>query len=659
MATLGSESSAPLIWPDVQPAEVEWRAEGPYSPQFEDVYYSKLGGVQETDHVFIEGTEIRRRWRGRECFGIGETGFGTGLNFLKTWLTWREAEQRPQQLTYLSIEGFPLELEDLKRASATWPEFAELGSALCEAYPALTPGVHLLEFERGRVRLILIFAPVDLALESIAAPTRGVVDAWFLDGFAPARNPDMWTEAVFSNIARLSRENATLATYSVASRVREALRATGFEVERAAGYANKRHMLKARLVKPMKPPTEVPLSQSPWELPSTSEPHPLESPVAVIGAGLAGVACGVALSKRGYAVTIYDQAGSLGAGASAVPAGIFHGELRRGSAELERWYTNGADLLYRHLAQESNHGAAGFGLEGVEIAQRFLSGNLEGRELSARFCQNLAGESSRLGESAIRFLRAGWLDPRSHLERLAKTPGLTFRFESTLNTLEPTEPGWRLAFRESHSAEAAVVVLAAAGGSRALGQTGWLPLRPFRGQVTQVASTERTRTVVDHAYYFGGYATPSHGGVHTIGSSFGPGETALDTRAEDDRSNLARFAAALPHEFHSADICDHWAHVRYGTPDHRPLVGAIPDVARVEACYEGLRNGRHWELAGAVPRLRGLYVSSGHGSRGFVSSLLAGEVVAALISGDTPPIDRALLEGIDPVRFLLRQLRRG
>ena len=229
---------APLV-----PAEPAFDAAGtPYSPEYGDIYHSADSGPGQARHVFLGGNDLPARWSGERVFTIVETGFGLGVNFLATWDAWRADSRRPERLHFVSVEKHPFTREGLAGLHARYAEFAPLAAQLQSAWPLPLPGMHRLEFEGGRVLLTLAFA--DAA--DILPQLRLAADAFYLDGFAPDRNPDMWSPEMMKALARIARNGATLATYTTARAVRDALAAAGFTPELRTGFGRKRNMLAAR-----------------------------------------------------------------------------------------------------------------------------------------------------------------------------------------------------------------------------------------------------------------------------------------------------------------------------------------------------------------------------------------------------------------------------
>lgn len=225
-------------------ANLDWGDGSPRSIFFDDIYFTG-DGLAETDHVFLKGNDLPARFANRLEFSVGELGFGTGLNFLATWAAWRAAPKPAgARLQFLSTEAHPLSATDLQRAQAAWPELAALAARLNAAAPPPSPGFHRIAIDDG-VTLTLAVGDALSMLEK----AEGRIDAWYFDGFAPAKNPDMWSEEIFRECARLSAPGATGATFTVAGAVRRNLAAAGFRWEKRPGFGSKREMLVARLAR--------------------------------------------------------------------------------------------------------------------------------------------------------------------------------------------------------------------------------------------------------------------------------------------------------------------------------------------------------------------------------------------------------------------------
>src|SRR2546429_2810292 len=283
------------------PARLEFAADGtPWSEEFGDVYHSAAGGPAQARHVFLAGNRLPERWAGRERFVILETGFGFGLNFLATWQAWRRDPARCGRLHFVSVEKHPFTLSNLRVLHSRYPEFEDEAAQLHACWPMLVPGAHRLELDAGRVVTTLFFSDIKLLRE-----LRLAADAIYLDGFSPARNPDMWSHALLRAVSRLAGPGATAATWSVAAPVRAALESAGFAVGKSAGFGNKKDMLLARYIRKANPV-------------STPRRNAL-----VIGAGLAGAAVCERVWARGRQVGAIERPRITAPGGSGQPGRRF------------------------------------------------------------------------------------------------------------------------------------------------------------------------------------------------------------------------------------------------------------------------------------------------------------------------------------------------
>ena len=325
---------------------LNWNDQGlPVSEQFDDVYFSKESGIDESRYVFVQNNNLPAAWNHKAgTFTIFETGFGTGLNFLVTWQLWRQqiATQKPgasSHLHFISVEKFPLNKDELQKALALWPELNEFSAQLIEQYPLLIEGFHSIQFKNEQLTLTLIFDDVANALTML----NGKIDAWYLDGFAPAKNPDMWSDTLFRSMARLSHNNgenhSTVATFTAAGLVKRGLKGAGFKVEKVKGFGRKREMLIGTFQQTQGPIKEDYSAYKPWMRCTPSKTN-AQNKVAIIGAGLAGATTAYALSRRGISCDIYDEKG-IAQGASGNPQGAIYAKLAAGEARHTDIYVQG------------------------------------------------------------------------------------------------------------------------------------------------------------------------------------------------------------------------------------------------------------------------------------------------------------------------------
>ena len=318
---------------DVQPARLAFDPSGaPYSERYGDVYASREGALGQARHVFLSGNGLPERWRGREQFVVLETGFGIGTNFLATWQQWRDDARRCRRLHFVSIERHPLAAADLIAAAPA--ELRMLAQQLAACWPLPLPGLHRREFEAGGIVLTLAFGDARV----IAQRLKVGADAIYLDGFAPDRNPEMWEASVLKAIARCARTDATLATWTTARAVRDALATCGFALETRPGFGHKREMLAGRYA----PAWKVRRHEPPVA-------YRGERSAIVIGAGIAGSACAEALARRGWSVRVIDRAAQPASAGSSLPAGLLHPVLAVDDARLARLVRAGVALAQAAL----------------------------------------------------------------------------------------------------------------------------------------------------------------------------------------------------------------------------------------------------------------------------------------------------------------------
>jgi tRNA 5-methylaminomethyl-2-thiouridine biosynthesis bifunctional protein len=662
-----------------RPATLLWRDEVPWSDQFEDGYFSAAGGARESHHVFLAGNALPARWIGCPRFTIVETGFGTGLNLLTTWRAWQE-QGAPCPLHFISIEAYPLSPNDLRSALASWPEFDRLSAALLDQYPAPLPGLHRLHLAEGRLTLDLLLLPLAEALQALQRMPDLGVDAWYLDGFAPARNPEMWTAELFQSMAELSNPAASFATFTAASAVRRGLQDAGFTVEKTPGYGRKRHMLRGNLAAPPAPARQ---EDTPWQLPAHRYPGaaagdlrgcPETGEIAIIGAGLAGATTAEALARRGYPVTLYEQ-GDVASAASGNSQGALYTRLSHQASDLSLFSLHSfcyATRYYRKLL------AAGL-LDDGELCGllqlrdplsesdplRATLASLPGlaRMLSASEAREVSGISD--SGPGLYFPDSGWMNPAAVCRAALTDPGIALR--TGLGPLSLARDGEHWIIRDEHgqtAGSASVVIVACGIHSARLAGADWLALQAVRGQTTEVASRQalaQVRTVVCHE----GYLPPARAGRHCIGATFDLRDPGSDLRPADHQRNIDQLASALPSlapalpaAADAAALPGHASH-RCASRDYLPVVGPVPDAGHFSEDFADLRRNARQSIPRAGSYLPGLYINTCHGSRGLTSTPLAAELLAAQICAEPWPLPAALAQSLAPGRFLIRDLVRG
>ena len=587
------------------PARLRFTQQGvPYSAAFDDVYHSAAGAVGQARHVFLDGNHLTERWAGRQRFVILETGFGAGINFLATWQAWRRDSRRPRRLHYVSIEKHPFSLADASSIFAGVPELRSEAAELEARWPMLVPGAQRIELDAGGVVLTLFLADV-----KVARDLRLAADAFYLDGFAPAKNPDMWTSALMRSLARLAAPGATAATWSVAAAVRHALEETGFVVEKRPGFGEKKEMLVARYGKSGR---VFPVSE--------------KKTATVIGAGLAGAAVCERLCARGWSVTLLERHPGPAREASGNHAGAFHplvspddsvfARVTRAAflASLQRWPALGARWDPCGVLQLARD-------EKEALSQRRAVAALD---LPADYAQLVSREEAAahagvpVAAGGLWFPRGGWVQPASLAEAQLFACGerLERRFNTEVKSLSECRSD--------------AVILANAGEALRLHPLPHLRLRRVRGQVTYVpaAAVDAPRAVVLR----GGMLLPALDELCVVGATFDLEDEDPAPRVESHASNLARAARILPGFTFEPRSVDGRVAFRAVAADRLPLVG---------------------NLSGNT------YGAFAYGSRGLLWSTLAAEIIASELEGEPLPIEGALCDALSPARFARRAARRA
>jgi tRNA 5-methylaminomethyl-2-thiouridine biosynthesis bifunctional protein len=505
----------------------------PRSEEFDDVYFNSEDGPGETAYVFFDGNNLPAAWQGAERFVIGETGFGTGLNFLLAWQLFDRTAPKGAMLDYVSVEKYPLSVEQIKDGLS---QFSERLSPYLEKflskYPLRVPGFHRIVFD-GRVSLTLIFDDAGEALSEM----EGQVDAWFLDGFTPSRNPDMWTDKIFTEIGRLSHKGTTLSTFTSAGFVKRGLRAVGFEMKKRQGFGFKWSMLTGVFDGAEKQPS-----------------HGCKT-VSIVGAGLAGCAAAYVLPQYGFAVSVYDPNG-VASGASGNSAGILNPRLSAFRTAESDYHT----AAFAMAAREFQHfDAVDYDRCGslhlvTDEEKKYRRANenwgwnfAHMQYLSAKEASDIAGVP--INHDALYLPDAGKINPARLCASYIKDMALE-KIESDVTVFAhgaaiPSDPSF-----------------------------AWLPLQTVRGQITTVKSTPQSESIKTNLCY-GGYISPAHNGEHVLGSTFQKWLDDIAPRDEDDASNIEKLQAILPCT--AFETTGHRAALRCAAQDRFPVIGPVPD----------------------------------------------------------------------------------
>lgn len=628
-------SASPII-----PATLEWRGNVPVSSEYGDVYFSLEGGLEETEHVFLQGNHLASRFAQANRFVIAELGFGTGLNMLMAWRLWRQCAPAKAQLHLISVEKHPLSRPDLMRAHQAWPMLAEQAATLHVLYPPALPGFHTLKLD-DQVTLTLCFGDVLPLLRQM----RAGVDAWFLDGFSPARNEAMWQDAVFHEVGRLTKPDGTAATFSVAASVRDGLAKAGFTVEKQSGYGRKRHMLVARF-------TGNHLSGYP-RVPHIQKDAPEHAPehAIIIGAGIAGASAARALAEQNVAVTLLEAAPMVAHGASGTPAAMLFPRIAKEWTPASRADWSALYALRRRWVSRDHHS----GLIQLPKCQRGVRDEIGWMHLPQRLgmpsevVQALTPDESSEASGVVLSLGglllhdSALVDLAAIVRQMADHPLIHHVTHARAVDLTPRDGGWCVTMADQSSLTGSIVVVATGWEASAiLGMTEScpLPLTPVRGQLTYLPSNDALRHQRLPIGYGGYLSPPDASGYHWLGATFERTETMPEVSAQGHQENLEKLHEVIPQAalpLASSAALQGWSGIRATSPDRLPVIGQACD-------HHG------------VP-IHGLYVSLAHGSRGALTGPLGGALIASLACGLPLTLEAEVAALYDPARFIKRSKR--
>ncbi len=648
-----------------QHASLDWDEQGqPLSSQFADVYFSNENGLAETRYVFLANNQLPERFAALTAdqqLVIGETGFGTGLNFLCAWHLFDQHATATARLHFVSVEKYPLNKADLQRALGLWPELAPYAEQLLARYVALHPGFQRLVLAGGRVVLTLLIGD---ALE-LFGQLDARIDAWFLDGFAPAKNPDMWTPELFAELARLSHTGTTMGTFTSTGYVRRRLNDAGFKMKRVPGLGKKWEVLKGSFI------GEPTAAEKPW---FARPPQPTAARSAlVIGAGLAGCATAASLAQRGWQVTLLERHNAIAQEASGNPQGVLYLKLSAHGTTLSRLIVSGFGHTRRLLEQLhrgtdwDNCGVLQLAFDAKEaqrqaqLAGAFPSDLLCALDKSA--AEDKAGISLPAG--GLFYPEAGWVHPPALCALLSQQPNIQLQLHQEALELRRDGDHWQAWNGEQLLASASVVVLASAAEIKGFSQSAGLPLKRIRGQISRLPATQASRAL-STVVCAEGYVAPPRQDEHTLGASFDFNSDDLTPNSADHASNLQLLEEISPELALALDAAaldpEHLqgrAAFRCTSPDYLPIVGPLADATSFAEAYAVLGKDARQVPDAPCPWLDGLYINSGHGSRGLITAPLSGELIAAWLNNEPLPVPTDVAQACHPNRFALRALIRN
>ena len=662
----------------IQHAKIHFNQENtPVSDKFDDVYFSNQDGLAETHYVFLEGNQLWERWVNYQeaYFVIAETGFGTGLNFFAVTSLFREFRQKYpdsplKHLYFISFEKYPLPLDTLQQAHLAYPQFSHLAQHLQQHW--LNPIQGCYRFHFDETTLDLWFGDIAENLPQLGDYMNGKIDAWFLDGFAPSKNPDMWNEQLYQQMFRFTKLQGTFATFTAASAVRKGLENAGFNIKKRKGFGKKRECLSGQ-----KTHEKLTALSTPW---FHSQPANLsKQDIAIIGGGIASLCTAISLIKRGAKITIYCEDEQTALNASGNKQGAFYPQLSDDNERNIRFYIHafayGHQFLQWAIQQqiEFEHEFCGVALCAYNEKTESKLNKITELNLPSDLYQSL--NQTELSEKVGLPLPFGgafipqgaWLAPRQlvqHAFAFLEKQGVQIKTSQKVTALSQTENGWQITTAENKTFCHEVVVLANGHKLTEFEQTQKLPLYPVRGQVSQIPTSEnllKLKTVL----CYDGYLTPVDQAKtsHCIGASHVRDNATREFSLTEQQENQQKIQKNIPEEWtKEVDTSGNLARigVRCSVRDLTPMMGAVPHFSAQQTQYQNLFNLRRrkqpTEQAENYPNL---YLIGTLGSRGLTSAPFLGETLASLIYGEPLPMSEDLINNLMPNRSWVRRWLKG
>ncbi|OLF74441.1 methyltransferase [Alteromonas sp. W12] len=679
-------------------AQVHFNESGtPVADHFDDVYFSNDSGIDESQHVFVAGNDLADRWQQwpNPTFVIAETGFGTGLNFLVAMRAFNEfraanPDHPLKRLYFITTEKFPLPQQDMHRALEAFPALKDEAQALASLYPMGLEGCHRLHFDNHSTTLDLWIGDVHELLPQWHSPENGLIDAWFLDGFAPSKNPDMWTDALFSQMARLSKTGTTFGTFTAAGIVKRGLAGVGFTIKKRNGFGRKRDMLTGvfnqdneNVQHKLRLPAGPYYRYANDSLDKTSR-------VAVVGSGLAAATACLALVKRGISTTLYFDGDTLASGASGNPQGGFYPQLHSEASIASRIQAHSflyARQAYDHTIEHAKAcGLADVAHDFCGVIQLSFNDKVAERQnklaaadvwpealikpVNSKEVSDIANLA--LPYSGLYIGLGGWISPpqlvTTMIEEALQSGKLELKPNHTYvshEAVETTKQRVRIRFNLGCAESEEVItadhlILALGAGAVNASDFNSLSLRPVRGQVEAIPTQmpiDQLNTVLCHK----GYMTPVFEGRHALGSTYVKNDLSTDVRSDETEMNLATHEQALA----NTDIVQALQHdgkaraaTRLGSPDHQPVVGALHDFNALKKHYDMLGVGKPLTSAPVLPTSV-VSTLTCLGSRGLTTAPLMAEVLVSSLCKEPLPLSNVLLNAVNTSRFMTREAIRS
>ncbi len=624
----------------------------PHSKLFDDIYFNTADGLAEANYVFIQGNDLNHRWvnaKNQAYFVVAETGFGTGLNLLALLHQWHTSKDKPKHLNYISVEKFPLKLEDLKTAHAAFPKLKEYSEQLLKVWQSFSEkfrcGWHRFELSPD-VSLTLGFGDATEQLKQLKA----TVHAWFLDGFTPKKNPDMWQDDLFFQVNRLSQAGSTIATFTAASKISKSLSEHGFTVTKKPGYGRKREMITAVY----KQGCQQAKIKQPWAPLPTQKSN--NQKVTILGAGIAGLSLAYQFKRAGYHTTVIEQNTQAMQNASGNALAMVMPLITADHSPESLLYSRAFDY-----AQNFYEADEYFSI-GVE---QLIGNNKEKHWVTAIKNAKLPPSLVQVNQqqNTVFYSQAGYVDTQQVAKRLSQSVDQWLNFQ--ISEISQSGHHWQLhTSNETQPVTAELLIIANGIQAQKSGNSFGVDFGlTARHGMTSVIKAPHPN--LNHIQLGDGYVIPDQSHQRWIcGATFDHlPEPQWYKSTELTPEHWSRncdlwLQYDLFNTLKAAKVIGGHAAIRATTADHLPICGPCIDQSKFRTDYADLHHGRHWQNYPQAVILDNLYVLNGLGSRGFTSAPLLAQLLCAMVSGEPLPLEADLCQIIHPNRFLYRSLKK-
>ncbi|EAK4448811.1 bifunctional tRNA (5-methylaminomethyl-2-thiouridine)(34)-methyltransferase MnmD/FAD-dependent 5-carboxymethylaminomethyl-2-thiouridine(34) oxidoreductase MnmC [Campylobacter upsaliensis] len=607
-------------------ARVIFKDNTPYSLDFEDFYFNSQEGVEESRFVYTEAFE----WEECESFIIAETGFGIGLNFFLTLQNFLKTKKRPKRLFYVSVEGFYLEPSFLREAYkrlGIYEEIKELLEQFLLFYPKCAKGIYRFYFKD---------CFLDLVFDDISVLKRLEFEAniWYLDGFSPSKNSLMFDENTLFEIARLSKLNATILSFSSSSFLQKNLKHCGFDVAKVKGF-RKREMVRAFL----KHKKQMTNREAYFQKVSAKFEN---KKVAIIGAGISGALLAYELSLRGFEVEIFEKNATLYEGASSNESGILSSLILNPQSALGNFSLNAfveASRFYRQILDLKLKGVYEFAYT-LQMQQRFFT-----QKDNAYF---------QIAQNKAFLDYGGHIYPKEILSSLFEKAGVKIYFNHHFSHYERENETFNLIFKNaSKRCKFGILIYTLGADAKDFLHYEAMLLSRVRGQLTHLKPFFKTEFPLSSKAYI----CPPKSNLQVIGATYDRLNTNPKGQRKDDEENLEKIKEFLKGD-EEIEILGSRVGFRSYSSDRFCIAGAAYDEEFYKQNYKALL--WHKNKPQISPQnIPNLYLSLAQGSRAFSSSVLCARYLCALINDEPLGFYADFIPHIHPARFLIRKLKKG